>query len=62
MQTEVAKVIYRQRADTAEGVHADGKGHRTLARVPLRNVDKAFLCACLFALTPNVLRAISICQ
>jgi transposase len=62
MQTEEAKVIYRQRAATAEIVHADGKGHRTLARVPLRSIDKAFSCACLFALTHNMLRAISILQ
>ena len=62
MQTEEAKAIYRQRAATAEIVHADGKGHRTLARVPLRSIDKAFSCACLFALTHNMLRAISIPQ
>jgi len=60
MQTNEAKAIYRQRAATAEIVHADGKAHRTLARVPLRSVDKAFSCACLFALTHNMLRAISI--
>jgi transposase len=60
MQTDEAKAIYRQRAATAEIVHADGKAHRTLARVPLRSIDKVFSCACLFALTHNMLRSISI--
>jgi transposase len=60
MQTDDAKAVYRLRAATAEIVHADGKAHRTLARVPLRGLDKAFSCACLFALTHNMLRLISL--
>jgi transposase len=60
MQTDEAKTVYRLRAATAEIVHADGKAHRTLARVPLRGLDKAFSCACLFALTHNMLRLISL--
>jgi len=60
MQTDEAKLIYRERAATAETVHADGKAHRTLARVPLRGLIKAFACASLFALTYNIMRVQSL--
>jgi transposase len=60
MQTESAKTTYRLRASTAECVNADGKAHRGLASVPIRGLPKAFAWACLFALSYDILRTISL--
>jgi len=60
MATDEAKAIYKQRAATAETVNADGKAHRGLSTTALRGIDKVTGGACLFALTYNILRLISI--
>ena len=60
MGTEEAKVIYKQRAATAETVNADAKEHRGLDRLAVRSVDKALGSASLFALTYNILRLITL--
>jgi hypothetical protein len=60
MQTEPTKTTYRLRASTAECVNADGKAHRGLASVPIRGLPKAFAWACLFALSYDILRTISL--
>jgi Transposase DDE domain len=60
MGTDGAKQIYKQRAATAEPVHADAKPHRGLARLPLRGLDNALGAATLFALTYTILRAIAL--
>ncbi len=60
MGTEKAKVIYRQRAATAETVNADAKEHRGLDSLAVRGVDKALGSASLFALTYNILRLITL--
>jgi hypothetical protein len=54
--TDDAKQIYQQRAATAETVNADAKAHRGMAATALRGLDKVTGCACLFALTYNLLR------
>ena len=60
MGTDDAKQIYKQRAATAETVNADAKAHRGMAATALRGLDKVTGCACLFALTYNILRFITV--
>jgi hypothetical protein len=60
MGTDEAKQIYKQRAATAETVNADAKAHRGMAATALRGLDKVTGCACLFALTYNILRFITV--
>ena len=60
MGTDDAKQIYKQRAATAETVNADAKAHRGMAATPLRGIDKVTGSACLFVLTYNILRLISL--
>jgi transposase len=60
MGTDDAKQIYKQRAATAETVNADAKAHRGMAATALRGLDKVTSSACLFALTYNILRFITV--
>lgn len=60
MATDEAKEIYKQRGATAETVNADAKHHRGLDHIPVRGLTKAFGCAALFALTYDILRAITL--
>jgi len=60
MATDSAKQIYKQRAATAETVNADAKAHRGMAATALRGLDKVTGGACLFALTYNILRFITV--
>jgi transposase len=60
MATDEAKAIYKQRAATAETVNADAKQHRGLDSLSVRGRDKALGSACLFALTYNILRLITL--
>jgi hypothetical protein len=60
MGTDDAKQIYQQRAATAETVNADAKAHRGMAATALRGLDKVTGAACLFALTYNILRFITV--
>jgi hypothetical protein len=60
MSTEEAKGIYKQRAATAETVNADAKEHRGLDSLKVRGRNRALGCACLFALTYNILRLIAL--
>lgn len=62
MQTDAAKLHYRARAATAETVNADGKAHRGLDHVPIRGLPNALGFACLFALSYDILRTISLCR
>ncbi|MBI3204351.1 MAG: transposase [Myxococcales bacterium] len=58
--TDEAKQIYRHRAATAETVNADAKTHRGLDSLTLRGLDKALASVTLFALTYDILRAITL--
>lgn len=60
MGTDVAKAIYKQRAATAETVNADAKQHRGLDSLPVRGKQRVLGSACLFALTYNILRLITL--
>ena len=60
MGTDDAKQIYKQRAATAETVNADAKAHRGMATTALRGLAKVTGTACLFALTYNILRFITV--
>lgn len=60
MATEEAKEIYKQRGATAETVNAEAKHHRGLDHLRVRGRDKALGSACLFALTYDILRLITI--
>ena len=60
MGTDEAKTIYKQRAATAETINADAKKHRGLDSLNVRGRDRALGSACLFALTYNVLRLITL--
>jgi len=60
MGTDEAKTIYKQRAATAETINADAKEHRGLDSLNVRGRDRALGSACLFALTYNVLRVITL--
>jgi len=60
MATDEAKAIYQERAATAETVNADAKEHRGLDSLSVRGRDKALGSACLFALTYNILRLITL--
>ena len=60
MGTDDAKQIYKQRAATAETVNADAKAHRGMAATALRGHAKVTGNACLFALTYNLLRFITL--
>lgn len=60
MGTDLAKQIYKQRAATAETVNADAKAHRGMAATALRGLDKVTGSACLFVLTYNILRFITL--
>ncbi|HEX3473479.1 MAG TPA: transposase [Kofleriaceae bacterium] len=60
MGTDDAKQIYKQRAATAQTVNADAKAHRGMAATALRGLDQVTGCACLFALTYNILRFITV--
>jgi len=60
MATDEAKTIYKQRAATAETVNADAKAHRGLDSLSVRGRDKALGSACMFALTYNILRLITL--
>jgi hypothetical protein len=52
--------LYKQRAATAETVNADAKQHRGLDSLAVRGLDKALGAACLFALTYDILRLITL--
>jgi transposase len=60
MGTDDAKEIYKERAATAETVNADAKAHRGMAATALRGLDKVTGAVCLFALTYNILRLITL--
>jgi len=60
MATDEAKAIYPQRAATAETVNADAKAHRGLDHLAVRGRDKILGSVCLFALTYNILRLITL--
>ncbi len=60
MGTDEAKQMYKQRAATAETVNADAKAHRGLDRLRVRGLDKVLGCACLFAVTYDILRLITL--
>jgi transposase len=60
MGTDQAKSIYKQRAATAETVNADAKEHRGLDSLNVRGRNRALSAACLFALTYNILRLITL--
>ena len=60
MATDDAKQIYKLRAATAETVNADAKAHRGMAATALRGLDKVAGSACLFVLTYNILRFITL--
>lgn len=60
MGTEEAKSIYKQRAATAETVNADAKEHRGLDSLNVRGRPRALSAACLFALTYDILRLITL--
>ena len=60
MGTADAKQIYKPRAATAETVNADAKAHRGMAVTGLRGLDKVTGSACLFVLTYNILRFITL--
>ena len=60
MASAEAKTIYKARAATAETVHADAKAHRGLDGLAVRGCDGAFGRHCLFALTYNILRLITL--
>lgn len=58
--SDEAKTIDKARAATAETVHADAKAHRGLDHLAGRGRDQALGSACLFALTYNILRLITL--
>jgi transposase len=60
MGTAEAKTIYKQRGATAETVNADAKAHRGLDSLKVRGRNRALGSACLFALTYNILRVITL--
>ena len=60
MGADDARQLYNQRAATAETVNADAKAHRGMAATALRGLDKVTGCACVFALTDNILRFITV--
>ncbi len=60
MASDEAKVIYKQRAATAETVNADAKQHRGLDSLAVRGRNKALGSASLFALTYDILRLITL--
>jgi hypothetical protein len=60
MATDEAKAIYKQRAATAETVNAGAKAHRGLDSLSVRGQHNALGSACLFALTYNILRLITL--
>jgi transposase len=60
MGTDEAKIAYKRRAATAETVNADAKEHRGLDSLNIRGRDGALGSACLFALTYNILRLITL--
>lgn len=60
MATEEAKEIYKQRASTAERVHADLRAHRGLTRVNVKGLTKVTSVILFSALTFNLLRCIAL--
>jgi len=60
MSTDEAKVIYRERAATAEWTNADARTHRTLDRFLVRGLTKVSTCALWVALAHNMLRTTEI--
>lgn len=60
MGTEKAKEIYKERAATAETVHADLRAWRGLNILPVRGVGKVLSVALWMAITYNTLRWISL--
>ena len=60
MKTEEAKVLYRQRAATAETVNGDLRAWRGLRLLPVRGQTKVRGLALLQALTYNLLRWMSL--
>jgi transposase len=59
MATDEAKEIYKDRAATAEPVHADLRTHRGLGQLLVRGITKVTSIALLMGLTYNILKAIS---
>lgn len=57
MATADAKAIYKDRAATAEWVHADARTHRTLGGFVVRGLPNVTCCALWVALAHNLLRA-----
>ena len=60
MGTDDARQIYKQRTATAETVNADAKAHRGMAATAVRGLAKVTGTACLFTLTYNILRFITV--
>ena len=60
MATEEAQRVYHARAATAEWVHADGRTHRTLDRIPVRGLAKVHTWALWMALAHNMIRTLDI--
>lgn len=58
MASDEAKKIFKERAPTAEGVHADVRVHRGLDRMPVRGLTKVLSVGLLTALTLNLLRPV----
>jgi DDE family transposase len=59
MASEPGKLIYQQRAATAETINADTKTYRGLDRLLVRGLPKVLFAGLWSALTYNVLRIIS---
>lgn len=60
MVTEEAKIIYKQRAATAEWVNADARTHRTLTQLLVRGHRNVHTWALWAALAHNMMRAMEI--
>lgn len=60
MQTDAAKMRYKERAAIAEWVHADGRTHRTLTQLGVRGLGKVHCWLLWAALAHNMLRTIGV--
>jgi transposase len=60
MATEEAKIIYKDRAATAEWVNADARTHRTLDHVLVRGLQKVHTWALWVALAHNLMRTMGL--
>jgi hypothetical protein len=62
MGTDAAKMVYRERCETAELPNAHVKTRFGLTQLPVRGLDKVVTIGLWMALTYNVLRWESLCQ